>query len=284
MTISLSERYFIKYVGLISMIRIIHRSFIFIQKFGWILFLSSLWMYFCKGSFFPKKTIASWFKNKKGIEIGGPSQIFEKSGMFPVYNIVDMIDNCNLNTTPWNKHLSSGFSFTFNKHKPSGYQYILDASALGEISSEKYDFLISSHCLEHIANPIRALKEWLRIIKPQGIIALVLPHKALTFDHKRPDTTLEHLQADFERNVPESDLTHLEETLNLHDIRFDLGLSGPLQLKERCSNNIETRYLHHHVFTEELVKALFKHLNITTIHVAVFFPYHLVIVGKKKLP
>ena len=266
------------------MIRIIRRSIIFIQRFGWSHFISSLWKQLYVKSFYSRKTLFGWFGDKTGIEIGGPSKIFEKTGMFPVYCIASAIDNCNFNSfTPWNKHLMPGPSFNFNRDKPSGHQYILDASDLRDIPSEKYDFLISSHCLEHVANPIRALKEWLRIIKPQGMIALVLPHKALTFDRKRPDTTLEHLIGDFERDVSESDLTHLEETLNLHDLCLDPGLTSPLQLKERCSNNLETRYLHHHVFTEELSKALFEHLNIHILHVAVFFPYHLVIVGEKRL-
>jgi SAM-dependent methyltransferase len=265
------------------MIRIIRRSIIFIQQFGCSRFTSSLWKQLYVKSFFPRSTLFGWFGNKTGIEIGGPSKMFEKTGMFPVYCIADAIDNCNFNSsTPWNVQLLPGHSFCFNKDKPPGNQYILDASHLTDIPSGKYDFLISSHCLEHVANPIRALKEWLRIIRPQGIIAIVLPHKALTFDHKRPDTTLQHLIDDFERDVSESDLTHLDETLRLHDIRFDPGLISCLQLKERCSNNLETRYLHHHVFTEKLATELFDYLDVDILQVAVFFPYHLVLIGKKR--
>lgn len=265
------------------MIRIIRRSIIFIKRFGWPHFISSLWKQFYVKSFFPKKMLFSWFGNKTGIEIGGPSNIFEKTDMFPVYCIAEAIDNCNFNSsTPWNAQLLPGHSFRFNRDKPFGYQYIMDASDLREIPSEKDDFLISSHCLEHVANPIKALKEWLRIMKPQGIIAVVLPHQALTFDHKRTATTLDHVIDDFKRGVPESDLTHLEETLRLHDIRFDPGLKSSLELKERCSNNLNTRYLHHHVFTEKLVKELFEHLNVAILHITVCFPYHLVLVGRKQ--
>jgi SAM-dependent methyltransferase len=41
----------------------------------------------------------------------------------------------------------------------------------------KYDFVFSSHCLEHIWLPQKALKEWLRILKPEGFLVLFLPHK-----------------------------------------------------------------------------------------------------------
>ncbi len=38
-----------------------------------------------------------------------------------------------------------------------------------------FDRLIASHVLEHIPNPVDALKEWDRIVKPGGIISIILP-------------------------------------------------------------------------------------------------------------
>jgi len=32
----------------------------------------------------------------------------------------------------------------------------------------KYDFLLASHCLEHMANPLCAFQEWLRVLKKKG--------------------------------------------------------------------------------------------------------------------
>jgi SAM-dependent methyltransferase len=40
-----------------------------------------------------------------------------------------------------------------------------------------YDFCFASHVLEHIANPLKALQGWIRIVKPGGHIILVLPEK-----------------------------------------------------------------------------------------------------------
>lgn len=42
--------------------------------------------------------------------------------------------------------------------------------------SKSLDFVFSSHCLEHLNRPERALKEWIRVIKPGGILYLYLPH------------------------------------------------------------------------------------------------------------
>ncbi len=75
--------------------------------------------------------------------------------------------------------------------------------------------------LEHAANPLRVLYEWKRILKNSGTILIVLPHKAATFDHRRPSTSFEHIKADFDSNVDESDLTHLDEILALHDLKLD---------------------------------------------------------------
>ena len=41
---------------------------------------------------------------------------------------------------------------------------------LNGISSSTYDFLYASHVLEHSANPLRTLEEWLRVVKDNGII------------------------------------------------------------------------------------------------------------------
>ena len=40
---------------------------------------------------------------------------------------------------------------------------------------EKFDFVCSIHSFEHFANQKKALAEWLRILKPGGIIGIVHP-------------------------------------------------------------------------------------------------------------
>src|SRR5450631_1320901 len=76
------------------------------------------------------------FRHKSGIEIGGPSQVFSSKGIFPVYPIVKHLDNCNFgSTTVWEGEIKDGNTFQFDRNKPAGRQYILEATALISIPS-----------------------------------------------------------------------------------------------------------------------------------------------------
>ena len=80
-----------------------------------------------------------------------------------------------------------------------------------------------SHNLEHFANPVKALKEWQRVLKPNGALVLLLPYYRDTFDHLRQPTTVEHMLNDFDRDTLEDDLTHLPEILEKHDLTMDVA-------------------------------------------------------------
>lgn len=63
------------------------------------------------------------------------------------------------------------------------------------------DFVISSHVLEHFRDPIKAIKEWLRVVKPGGLVFVIFPHKERTFDKDKPRTTLADLLARHEETL-----------------------------------------------------------------------------------
>jgi SAM-dependent methyltransferase len=121
------------------------------------------------------------------------------------------------------------------------------------VPEDAYDALLASHVVEHLANPLGALAEWQRVVRPGGHILLIVPHRDGTFDHLRPVTSLEHLQADAVRNTGEDDLTHLEEILELHDLARDPGAASHEVLIRRCRENFSSRAMHHHVFTSRTV-------------------------------
>jgi SAM-dependent methyltransferase len=180
----------------------------------------------------------------------------------PVYNKIKSLDGVNFSSsTIWEGALAEGWNYNFEEGK-KGYQFICDAVSLKCIESDKYDFVLSCNNLEHIANPIKALTEWLRIIKAGGIILLVLPDKNSNFDHRRNITRFEHLMEDFERDVSEEDLTHLDEIMHLHDLSMDPPAGNLINFRNRSINNFQNRCLHHHVFDLDLIQNIFSFLNI----------------------
>jgi SAM-dependent methyltransferase len=61
------------------------------------------------------------------------------------------------------------------------------------LEDNSVDFVISSHVIEHFPDPIKALREWYRVVKPGGYLYIIAPHKERTFDKERPRSTLAEL-------------------------------------------------------------------------------------------
>jgi len=221
---------------------------------------------------------------RSGFEIGGPSGAFRPKAALPLYPEIARLDNCNFaSQTVWEGSLTEGINFQFDPDKPKGRQYIREATDLHSIPDEAYDFVLSCHALEHSANPLGALKEWMRILKADGGIVLMLPHREPGFDRRRPVTTLEHLIEDFKQNTPENDRTHLAETLALTDLDRYWDVRDLDQLKERCENNLKYRSVHHHVFTTALTIEMFDFMGMQVLSAESLRPFH-IIVSAKKLP
>jgi SAM-dependent methyltransferase len=199
-------------------------------------------------------------KNMHGIEIGGPSLWFKT--YLPIYQTISSLDCVNFsNTTMWEGSIEEGNSFVFYKNK-TGKQIVADAVSLANINDCSYDFLISSNCLEHIANPLKAVEEWKRVIKPGGYLLLLLPRKESNFDHNRTVTSFEHFLEDYRNSISENDLTHLSEILELHDLSRDPSAGSFEQFKARSLQNFSNRGLHHHIFDLDLIKLIFQHFDI----------------------
>ena len=81
--------------------------------------------------------------------------------------------------------------------------HVDDAEALSSINDGSQDFVIASHVLEHMENPLLALRHWLRVVRTGGMLYLAVPSREHTFDHARPVTEFSHLLDDL-RNGPES--------------------------------------------------------------------------------
>lgn len=93
---------------------------------------------------------------------------------------------------------------------PNRADYYGHACAL-PFHTHSLDYVVASHVLEHVANPIAALAEWYRVVKPGGLIYLVVPNRRAAWDHRRELTTVAHLIDDFVQDTTARDATHIEE-------------------------------------------------------------------------
>jgi SAM-dependent methyltransferase len=201
--------------------------------------------------------------NKNGIEVGGPSSIFKY--ILPLYERIKNLDVVNFSqSTIWEGRIEEGKTFHWHNNK-TGFQFIADGTDLSQIPDESYDFVLSSNCLEHIANPLKALREWKRILKGNCALILVLPNKISNFDHRRPVTSFEHILDDYNNNITEDDLTHLDEILELHDLSLDPPAGDMENFKRRSLDNFNNRTLHHHVFDLNIMSSMVEHIGLRCI-------------------
>jgi len=206
---------------------------------------------------------AAAMAGRQGLEVGGPSAVFRDA--LPVYPVLAGLDGLNFaNHTMWEGALQAGAAFTYLPGR-SGRQFIAGASELQGLPDAGYQALLSSNCLEHVANPIKALHAWMRVLEPGSPLLLVLPDPATNFDHRRPVTAWDHLLDDERREVGEDDLSHLEEILALHDLARDPWAGGRENFERRCHDNLRLRGLHHHVFDPALIDQMTRHVGLQTL-------------------
>jgi SAM-dependent methyltransferase len=220
-----------------------------------------------------------------GLEIGGPSPLFTRQGMLPIYDVAARIDNVTYsNHTAWEGDVRTGLTFKFHESKPPGQQYVMEGADSGSLPAGSYDFVASCHMLEHAANPLAVLQAWKKILKPNGVLLLVLPHRDGTFDHRRPVTSIEHLKQDFADNVDEHDQTHCDEILALHDLRRDPGRHSARDFELFIRNNYVTRGAHHHVFDTRLAIEMLDAARFDLIEVEPAAPTHIFLLTTPTAP
>lgn len=224
-----------------------------------------------------RPAVEAELRDRAGLEIGGPSRVFSAGRLIPVYPFAARIDNVNFSSqTTWEANLHDGGDFRFDARRAPGRQFIRDAVDLTGIPNHSYDFVLSSHCLEHVANPLRALREWRRVTRPGGHLVLLMPDPVRSFDHRRPVTSIEHLRADLARDMGEDDATHVPEVLALHDLARDPWAGSPEAFRSRVQRNTENRCLHHHVFDLALLAAAIREAGWSVIATERARPVHLV--------
>ena len=126
-------------------------------------------------------------------------------------------------------------------------------TALDDASQE---FVICSHLLEHLAEPIGFLREIHRVLRPGGLVLILLPDRHRTFDRDRAPTSLAHLVAEYEAGVTEVDDAHLIDFLKIDrvidaDAVVDAPISELVPDGEELSELYRLRSIHVHCWDDE---------------------------------
>jgi SAM-dependent methyltransferase len=127
----------------------------------------------------------------------------------------------------------------------------LDVDRLSALSDGGQDFVIASHILEHLANPVAMLVDIHRVLRPGGLLVLILPDRHVTFDRERPPTSLDHLADEYRRDVRVVADDHIIEAI-VAQVRFNGDTRDAAVLaRERTEAEIELhrrRSIHAHVW------------------------------------
>ncbi len=130
---------------------------------------------------FPESATAHQFLDGlSGIEIGGSAH---NPFNIPGCRYVDYTDD--MTTT-----------FKQSERELAGAPLTVDVVADGDklpFPNDSLDYVLTSHVIEHFWDPIAAINEWLRVLRPGGIIFMIVPHKERTFDSERARTPLREL-------------------------------------------------------------------------------------------
>jgi len=215
----------------------------------------------------------------RGLEIGGPTDRFRAAGICPVYERLASCDGVQWSAeTAW--HALDAAAPYAPDGRDLGRLHVIEDGALTGLPARSYDVVLSSHVIEHFANPLAELAAWRRVLAAEGWVLMVAPHRAGTFDHRRPVTPLAHLVEDFERGTGEDDLTHLDETLRLHDRTRDADPTPPEEWEQARRDNANTRLLHHHVFDAAALVRLLDRAGVQVHHLAVRHPHDVYLLGR----
>ncbi len=90
----------------------------------------------------------------------------------------------------------------------------LDRKGLGPVGSATEDFVVASHVVEHVANPLRLIAESYRVLDKGGRLLILVPDRHRTFDSGRVPTPLSHVVDEYRSTVARVDLGHVREFLS----------------------------------------------------------------------
>lgn len=108
-----------------------------------------------------------------------------------------------------------------------------DAQVMAGVADGHFDFVHSSHCLEHLVDVEQGLKAWLRIVKDGGHLVITVPDEDLYEQGQFPSTFNRDHKWTFTIMKPAS---WSERSINVVDLVRSLGPQAELVRMEQLSS------------------------------------------------
>lgn len=151
-----------------------------------------------------------------------------------------------------------------------GIDILADGFTLGSIANASQDFVVANHVLEHAIDALGTLENWLRVLRPGGLLFVAVPVGERCFDRGRDITPAEHFLEDC-RLVAGGDRQAMRERNRAH-VEEHLAIAAPAIAREQCQPwqqpqgaerereierllGADSSQIHHHVFTQFLRRA-----------------------------
>jgi SAM-dependent methyltransferase len=133
-------------------------------------------------------------------------------------------------------------------------ELIDNGESLGSIVDESLDFVIANHMIEHTEDPIGTISNFLRVLRPDGVVYMAVPDKRRTFDRNRPITSVEHVVRDHLEGPSRSRISHYQDW-----VRF-IDEADPADVPRLARYAAEHGLcIHFHVWTPAAFKRLLVH-------------------------
>ena len=120
-----------------------------------------------------------------------------------------------------------------------GVDFVCDARDLKEIADNSVKFLVAQHLLEYIprADMIKALKEWYRILLPDGRL-----------------------------EIRTTDISKLTQALYLHNISPELGMTDEMVISLLYGQQFDSYDIRYNGFTSSFLQGILKGIGFTIEH------------------
>jgi SAM-dependent methyltransferase len=152
--------------------------------------------------------------------------------------------------------------------------YIDDGFTLSTIPSASQDFLIANHVLEHSPDPIGALLNWSRVLKPDGILFFSVPIGSESFDKGRQITMVDHLTEDhrlccsMQKDLFHArNLEHYDEYLSISLVTIRKNLGYPVLTQDEKKGMLQKfcdepfTDTHYHVFSVDSLNDIMRYVT-----------------------